>query len=481
MVSAAERHPVSGSAYFDKQYYEEAAPLLERSYKTSGRLSDARMLGATYYHLLDFERAIPLLSKVVNRHPNDTPSRRMLAEMLLARKQFKQAATHIAYLKSHAREHYMSWILVARQQVSRGQTAQAISSYERAWRMAPDATVPYSLELLMLYIGEDDPPRARAFARQVIHRAPDAFDVSEIKLRLEEMTDLARQSRFRDSPYTIQGGYLLEHDNYLLVEPDKVMTAAGYQHESDFRHVLMLKATGKRPLGDRSELYAEANLYQSLHNHRDEYNQFRQNYLAGVHWASDQYGLRLPFNYTHADLDKHFYHQSWAITPEIYLCLDKNSTLHGMVRLQRDNYRDSEVSEEQRSGTTSSFSVLYNHSFDRGRGQGIYMYTLSNSNSDGANWDYQEQIFSAYLTYYYSKRIVGQASLRHGLQDFKTRHSIYGVERNDRHTSGSLSLAYWLNRNLELAANWMWNDRDSNIELYGYTRQIAGLGATWHF
>jgi len=480
-LDAAESKAVSGRAYFDKQYYEEAAPLLERAYQRTGNLTDARLLGTTYYHLLDFEHALPLFSRVVKKHPSDIPSRLMLAEILLTLKRFKEADPHIAYLQVHARDQFMSWILIARQHVSRKETDKAIASYEYACRLNPDASVHYSLELLMLYIEKDDQSRAKAFARQVIHRSPDAFEVNEIKVRLEAMEDLARQSRFRDSPYTVQLGYLLEHDNYLLVEPDRLPSTGNYRRESDFRHVLTFKATGKHSLGESGELYAEANLYQSLHNHRDEYDQLRQNYLAGIHWSSAKYGLRLPFSYSHSDLDKHFYHQSSAFTPELYLCLDRNSTLHGMLRLQLDDYQDGKVAEEQRSGKSSSLSVLYHHSFHHERVQGNYMYTLSNSNSDGDNWDYREQLLSAYLSYYYSKRVVGRLFFSQGQQDFDNIHSSYGVSRNDRYTTTSVNLAYWLNRNLELVGNWMWSDRSSNIELYDYTRQVAGIGANWHF
>lgn len=478
---AAEATSEAAIDYFNNQYYEEAAPLLLQIHQSDSKPHITRLLGHTYYYLLQFEQAEPLLTGHVRQQPDDIDSRLILTELFLEQKKYKQAERQLSYLTRNAKDRPMTWVLNGRLHVSREETELAIRNYKYAYSLDPSSTESFSSELLSLYIENVQEQKAVQFARTIIANSSSSFERAEIKAKLDEMGDVAGQEQDEKRPYSIQLGYLLESDDYLLVATDDVPHSQGVERESDTRNVLNARIKGKYALDEQKELYGEAIIYQSLHNNRDEYDQLRQNYLAGIHMPQDGYGFRIPYSYAHFTLDHDFYYKYQALTPEAYLRLSTTSTLHGLIKFQLDDYRDDVSEEENRDGSKTSFNLMYHHYFDRNRGQGGYMMTVQQNDSDGANWKSEEYIASGYLTYYFSRRMAGRFDLRYGQQDYDNLHSVYSVVRDDSYLSSSLSFSYWYDKHWEFKLTGLWIDRDSNIPLYDYTRKVYGLGVNWHY
>ncbi|MCW8826755.1 MAG: hypothetical protein OQK78_10065 [Gammaproteobacteria bacterium] len=480
-IFADEAQNPTGEEFYQQQYYEEALPLLEKAYQTTQSLHFARLLGHTTYHLLRYRQAADLLSLVVEEEPADIESRLLLSDSLLILKEYSKAGSNLEYLKENAADNETTWVLSARLQVVNQNSQGAVDDYEKAARINPDKEAIFSVELLSLYMARGEEQKAVKYANRLIQSAPDAFEIAELKVRLNALKEQQRGYFGKKKRYAIDFGYMLEFDDYLLVEPDSRQATSGLERKADMRHVFTAKLSTNKPLKENRQLYGDVKLYQSSHNKRSEYNLSRQSLSAGIHMPLGQYGLRVPYRYSNSILNLESYNRSHSISPEIYLNYGKTGSIHGILKYQHNEYRDDVPLEEMRSGEQLGVELLYQNRFYRNLIRGRYMLTLLNNNSDGAHWDYREHRLASYFSYSPLKRYEAGLDLIVSRQAFRNLHSGYGVIRSDHSLSLLLSLSYRLDRRRELKVKGLWSDRHSNIDFYDYSRSISGIGLDWHF
>lgn len=407
-----------GRNHYALENYEKAVAFIEQA---QGTLEARRSLALSYFHMLRYEQARPLLEWVLAADPADHTVRLALATILVELGQWRVARPHLEQLKRETPHTARVWQLEGRLLAERGQRGAAITAYAQALQLARDeAKAEVALELVPLYVRLGKLEAANAVVEEALGVAPHAFEADELRLLREELAARRRRPEAARA-YSIELGYQLEHDDYLVVESEDPLAPSGQETRSDTRHVLTAALRGRHALNDNRELYGRAQWCRSIHAPNPQMDQFQQRYLFGYRRYAGANGYQVPVELSYTTLDTDFYHSAVSLLPGVYHRLNKEQALH----LQQERYEDDVREEERRSGSKYGLTALAQQTFAAGKGVLYFSASDLRNDSEGLNWDYRQQRLTADLFYHFTEQWIGRVFFGLSHQGFDNVHDYY--------------------------------------------------------
>jgi len=469
----AEGNPLQqGRAQYDQQNFEEALDSLQRAYAEQQTPETARYLGLTYYQVLRYEEARPLLERAAAASPGDAPVLSALIHVALQANDVAAARGYLLKLQRAAPNAAETYGLEGRVELADGREAEAIAAFRRATDQDPTSFA--SEELLRLYTRRGDSAKARQVAETALAAArPDSFEAERFKATLKNQGKIAK-------PVSAFLGYRYEIDSNVALEPNTSVIIPGLTDKSDQRHVLTGDLLGQYRITGGWDAFGEVHLSGSWHQQLSQYDSLRQNYLLGLGWSGPTFGLRLPYEYTHITLDGNPYLSEHSLAPGVVFRFD-TATLYGFYRYKNLNYTEDVAPSEGRGGHANSLGALLLAPFHQGRG--LLRMTLEGGtvDTDGRNWDRDEASLFADLNYGLTSWLSGGIGFEWAKQQYSNVHDTYFVKRDDKATTLFASLSYLIDKSWEVRLQGSWVNGDSNIPVYQYDRAVGSLGVTWKY
>lgn len=456
------------------QNYEEALDLLTRTVPKPRGVPATRLLGLTYYHMLKYQEALPLLQEALPAYPADGELHHALADVLLALGQPQTALGQVEKAQNLAPQSASNYALAGRILLALGREGEARAAWERAIALDPVASAPLAMELTRYYARQGKTDLARELAQRTVDAAPETFEADELRLALQQLQTAPRS-------LAVHLGYRVEYDSNVVLEPDDtVAVLPGDKGKSDVRNVFFADLLGRYNVAPHWDLFGEAHLYQSVYDKLDDYAQFRQNYVLSLGWSDPGYGFRMPYEFTNVLLDGVNYLTAHTVSPGAYVRLGE-VTLHGFFRYEDNDFDEDVRLQESRSGKSTGGGALLLWPFHSGRGSVRLLFDGAHVDAEGVNWERDEYSLLAEAGY----RWLPEFNTRLGVQFIRQRyddvHDVFLVRRRDDGTELFLSADYRFYENWELNFNAAWVDWDSNIDIYQYPRSVVAVGLSVHF
>ena len=465
---------------FDKEHYTTVIELLE-SKNDSGQ--SQRMLGLSYFHLNEFEKALPLLNQTTLANRDDIEVIEALIEIELARREYdrvselkndlcRQCGANMGEDLSPLLKAKLVFV-EARIQLGRedGNRAAAKEVLLQLMEKISDLDLDLALraaDVLIeahLYDGEID--AAHKVALVAMSKHPNG----ENSVRYQPFTQESQEaSGFR---YNI--GYHFEYDNNITFPEENFASGQG-----DYRHVLMVDINYQKPLQGNWEFFALGNLYQSFHHDLDQFNRTRMDVSAAIGHSYKRTGWRLPVEIIYELLDGESFRTSLAAIPGFYIQFSQNLFSHVYARVQSDDYFEPLFAKDDRSGDVLGAGVLVTGQVSRRFNLRSYL-EFNHYDTDGAYWKRQEIVAFAQGEFEFRSRWIAGLAYRFVDEDYTNARSIFNDRQKDR------SHELYLNLTHRFGGGWRWRaqisliDHKSNIALYDYDRNVYSFAVIREF
>jgi len=470
--------PSEALVLYRAERFEEARALLETAHQGQPEPATRRLLGLSYYRLLDYDRALPLLEQSLAEQAGDAQVRRALAEIRLELNN-PAAARTLAEPLLMAEPGADTRYLWGRIQEALGESALAEEAYRAALNTAgPSLQQAVAVRLGQLYLRRGETRAARALADRAVALDPDSLDAETLRVLAAGVEDDVGP----EQPAGLTLGYRLEYDDNAALVSDRGAAVIDEADTDDFRHLLYGDALGQWELGQGFKVFGEAHLSHGWHQDLDQFDFSRQNYVASLGWDGEQLGVRLPLGYFRSDEDGERVLGRWSLTPGAYYRFSDTALLYGFVRLDDNDYRNpGGVAAEDRSGQARSLGALLRLASADGRGQLRAIVEYGSNDSDGANWDRERLRLYLYGSYRFSDRLLFGLGGEYLDDDYDNRHDLFGEIRDDRIGAVFALLSYRLSRHWTLQGQLSHEVADSNLAFYDYDRTVVSVGFNWRF
>jgi tetratricopeptide (TPR) repeat protein len=420
-----------------------------------------RMLALAYFHVQDFDRALPALQRALAATPGDVELNVALLEVLLANRDYAGADRPVSRLDALG--------------------ASDEAAFGRARVRLAEGDQESALEILQGLVEGADPRLATRAADIMIdslyevHRYGLAYEMAQLALQRDPDSPQAyRFSRIQPDPVTgpqfiVDVAYRLEYDDNLTF-PDEEFGSG----KEDYRHVLMADLLYRRPLGGGWLLYGQAHARQSLHNDYGEFDRTRLSGTAGIGWQGERWGWRLPLEVDHDRLDGDSFRTSVATLPGLSLELFGGYLGYLYGRLQSDDYEEPVFPEEDRSGDVTGAGVmLAGHVTPRLQ---LRSYVeLNRYDTDGAYWERDETVAFIYGEFEFTSNWTAGLAFRYVDRDFENARPVFADRQQDETRELYLNLTHQFTRDWRVRGQISLIDQASNIPIFDYDRNVYSI------
>lgn len=463
-----------GLKLYQQGRFEEARQVLEGEPASA---DTRRWLALTYFQLLEYPLAQPLLRQVLLENPTDIVVRRALGEVYLELLELTAAQQTVITLIQENPEP-RDWLLWGRVQEALGDFQRS----ESAYRQALDSTDPSIHQAAAVLLGKLYLRENRISELQFIIAAAEALDPDS--LDAETLRAMQPQAFSGESTRATEWrlGYQLVYDDNVALASDQRAPSAADANQGDFRHLLYGGLLAQQSLGNGFRVFGEAHLAHGFHQDLDQFDFTRQNYLASLGWDGTRVGVRLPLEWLRIDQDGGHLFSRWSVTPGIYVRIDDATQLYGYLRFDDNDYQDTDViASENRSGDSRSVGALLQWRGLDGRVQLRTLAELSDDDAEGENWQRERLRLYAYGEYRLNPRLLVAVGGEYLRDDYANRHDVLGEVREDRIGAVFGLLSYQLSSRWSLQMRIAHEAADSTLDAYDYDRTVVSAGINWQF
>lgn len=440
---------------YQQQNWELAIRRLESQKAEAGAM---RMLALSYFHMLDFDRALPALREALLISPDDKELNSALLEVLLVERLYPEAASVAGHLEN----------LGASDLAKFGKARIVLAQGDR--RLAKDqlrdlvdqgnlevSTRAADLLIEMLYEDEQF-DQAYEVAQTAMQRYPD----SALAFRFSWIPP----SPSSGPGFSADLGYRIAYDDNVTF-PDETIAS----NKEDFRHVLMADLLYERPFGNDWAFYAQGHFLQSFYHDLDEFNQTRIAGAAAIGQTNRKIGWRFPVEVSYDRIDGDSFRTSLITRPGFYIQFGNSFFSHFYARLQSDDYDLFRYVEEDRSGDVSGAGVLVVGQVSPRFHLRTYI-EFNRYDTDGSYWERDEIVAFAFGEFEFIPNWVAGVAFRYQDEDYDNARPIFEERQHDK------SKEFYLTLNHEFAEKWRWRgqisliDHQSNIPIFDYDRNV---------
>lgn len=460
-AAVAQDNSVAAEA-FDQEYYTTVIELLESN---TGTAQSRRMLALSYFHLDEFEKALPLLNQSLAANRNDTEVVSALVEIEVANRNYDRANDLAKSLSANFAKFTEARIQLDQPEGNRTAAKEDLQQLIETGDLELALRAADTLIEAYLYDGQIES------AHLVAELAMSKHPTGENSVRYAPFLRAGQE----ESSILYNVGYRFEYDDNVTFPEENL--ASG---EADYRHVLLVDVNYQKPLKGNWELYALGNLYQSFHHNLDQFNRTKVVASAALGQNYRRTGWRMPLEITHERLDGDFYRTSLAAIPGFYIKFGENLFSHFYTRIQSDNYFEPLFANDDRSGNVLGAGILVTGQISRRFNLRSYV-EFNRYDTDGAYWDRKEFTVFAQGEFEFIDRWTAGLAFRFVDEDYDNARPVFGNRQKDR------SHELYLNITHRFLGDWRWRgqisliNHESNIALFDYDRNVYSFAVTREF
>jgi len=352
--------------------------------------------------------------------------------------------------------------------------SEAEGHFEEVLRLDPGATEA-ATELIRLYTVTAQCEPARKTYRTYLASAEDPNLAAEAQQWLERCAP--SKKRVTTHRYHINLTVGAQHDSNVLLEPSNPPQGEG--DRSDYRAVANLHATGDLVNRDHLRLHGDYSFYQSAHRNLDDFNVQQHRLGAEVVWlAAERIHPRAGYTLEYV----FFGGDDYSLNHNLHLALDvlTSDSFTTQVRYEFENhdYRDTDrfQGNEIRSGHRNTLGIRQRYARKGLTLRAHYLFDLDRTRA--AYWDHNGYRLGADAMAALSPRLYLVAS-------GELQRAWYGGDypgettpRQDSLHKYSIGLHYLLSKRLRVSVSDTVLRDHSNLDLFNYRRNVAGLFLT---
>jgi tetratricopeptide (TPR) repeat protein len=466
-----------------ENYDEALAELKEAWAKGVHSPEKALLFGQVYRLMLNYGKAKEYLQEALRLKPDFRPAQLMLADTLLAIDQPKEARPILENLRAAGYEPGQTAFLLGVAAAKENQYSQAVDYFRQAEaepKLAQEAKFQASLALVAL---------------NRVKEAKQAMEESIALNPLSQTADYAhrymgsltqRADELRPFHITVTTGF--DYDSNVTLAPGggaSVSTVSGKASAVFFQTALLEYTV--MPAGPFSVL-TQYSYFQNFHPAVQGYD--IMSHFMGITptYAFKNGRLWLPMNFTYMDLQSDKYYTGINVTPTYLHLLTENVGLEVGGRFNRQYYWTPVfISQDDRSGKVWGGNVGMYYFFKKQKGFVQARLSYLHNNTTGNNWDSSSYNLLLSLLWPITEKLKYNIFLDLTQQPFEntfyngaTVGNIIGAplipqpKRQDQILMFGMQVSYEFAKGLEGGLHWYFIRDNSNINLYNYSRHIAG-------
>lgn len=475
--SASQKEPnylQSGQAHYERGEYEEALrSLKEARAREPGSAKAAYYHGMTLKKMGDLAGAAQNLREAVTLQPPVKEAFVELADAYYAIGKNDEALHAIEVAEREGVEPAQTAFLRGLVLLKKKKFDEATASFEKAKSL--DRTLAASADYQIATVYERQGKEAEALSRfRALAAADPGSSIGEMAQQQADVLTSKSQpaKRFRA---TVDVQY--QYDSNVVLKPDSAVTAT-ISGKHDSAAVVVGHAEYAPELTAPYGLKLQYALYLSQYQELKSFNV--QSHTIG---ASPSYRignntahLQLNANYTLVDNAK--YLSTLSAAPMFSFVTGEDQYAQASLRYQKNDFLiDPPTPDEDRSGNDVAAGISW---FKLVAGQKGYVnlrYEANKEKTTGVNWSYLGNKLYAAALYPVGNRVQAMLGLEAYDQKFDNPNtSFQNAKRKDITYTANIQGMYAITRVVDLHLQYMYIKDHSSIDVYGYHKNIVGLG-----
>jgi tetratricopeptide (TPR) repeat protein len=467
-----------------QENYDEALVQLNEAWKKGTHTPEkAFLFGQVYRLMLNYAKAKEYLQEALRLKPDFRPAQLMLADTLLALNQPKEAKPILQNLLAAGYEPGQTAFLLGVAATKEGQYSEALDYFRKAEtdpKVAQEAKFQASLALAALNRVKE----AKKAMEESIALNPQSQTADFAKRYMGILSQRADEQRpFR---ITVSSGF--DYDSNVTLSPGggaEATTVSG-KASAVFSQTALLEYT-VLPAGPFS-LLTQYSYYQNFHPAVTGYDQMTHFVGLTPTYAFKNGRFWLPLSYTFMDLQSDKYYTGYLVTPTYLHQINEKIGLEvGAKYNYQQFWTPLFLSQDNRSGNLWGGNVGMYYFFKKQTGFVQARLGYWNNNTQGSNWDSNSYNLLLSLLWPITDKLKYNMFLDLTHQPFSNtwyNGAVVGnvqgnplvpqPKRRDQILMFGVQATYELFKGLEAGIHWYFIRDNSNIDLYNYSRHIAG-------
>ena len=173
---------------------------------------------------------------------------------------------------------------------------------------------------------------------------------------------------------------------------------------------------------------------------------------------------------------------SVTVLPQYSFVINQNQFAQAFVRYQfKDFLKKAINSDENRDSNDYAVGGSWFYLFAENKGFLNLRYEFNKENTDGKNWEYHGNKFSAGFLYPVMEKLKLNIGLEAYLQKYEETHTAFDKKRKDETYTFNTMLSYTIYEDIDIQAQYSHIKSNSNITVYDYDRNIVSIGIEARF
>ena len=466
-----------------ENYDEALAQLTEAWQKGAHTPEKAFLFGQVYRLMLNYTKAKEYLQEALRLKRDFRPAQLMLADTYLAMDQPKEARPLLENLLASGFEPGQTAFLMGVAATKEGQYREALEYFRKAEsepKVAQEAKFQASLALAALNRVKE----AKTAMQESIALNPQSQTADFAKRYMGVLSQRVQEQR----PFHITVSSAFDYDSNVTLAPGSganVATVSG-KASAVFSQTALLEYT-ILPSGPFSVL-TQYSYFQNFHPAVTGYD-IMSHFMGVTPTYSFKSGrLWLPMNFTYMDLQSDKYYTGVNVTPTYLHLLTPKLGLEVGAKYNRQYYWTPVfLTQDNRTGNAWGGNVGLYYFFKKQTGFVQARLGYLHNNTTGSNWDSSSYNLLLSLLWPVTEKLKYNVFLDLTQQPFDntfyngaTVGNVFGApllpqpNRRDQILMFGMQATYELAKGLEAGIHWYFIRDNSNINLYNYSRHIAG-------
>ena len=480
ILYAADNSLEKGIEQYKNENYEEALGILKdaRTQQPDSSIA-AFYLGLTYKQLKEYRLAEKNLRDSLHLTPPVKDAYLELAEVLYTLEQYNEAEGWVVKSEQEGVNLANATFLRGLILLKRGQTEEAIRSFNKAKGLDPSLSQPASFQIALAQIQTQQFDEAQKSLRAIEEIDPTS-DLASFAKEYEK--SLSRTvSMYKPWRFTV--GLAYQYDDNVVLKPSASIPGVEITGEKDSSIVGTLGVIFSPRLKEPFFLNCQYNLYTDTYFKVNSHNLIVQSLSLTPGLNIRQGSLSLPLSYSYIMVHERAYMDDFSVKPALQIAFKPDHI--GRISLgyeKRNLIQAPSDRNEDRDGNVFSASAGYIHPFAEGRGIFNLIYEFTIDDADGRNWDnIGNRLSLGLLIPNLIKQINLVLSGDAFLQNYQHVNTVFEEKRNDRTYTASATLLRELFKGMYINLQYSYTRADSNISVYDYDRNIYTAGIEYRF
>ncbi|HBO83421.1 MAG TPA: hypothetical protein DD641_00190 [Deltaproteobacteria bacterium] len=469
----------SGITNLKEENYEEAIADLKKAREEDPNSSVAAyFLGIAYKKVQDYKEAKHHLNDAITLKPAVKEGVVELADTFYQLGELEDALKTLEIAErediSPAQTVFLKGLVLLKTR----KNLEAIEAFKKAKSLDEKLSRSADYQIGIANLQEGKLSEAREVFKEVVVRDPNA-DIAQFANQY--INAIAKRLK-EERPFRVTLGIQYMYDDNVLLKPSDSAAAGDITGEGDSVGVATLRAeyvpklTG--PWGMKLQYSLYYNIHEDLKTH--DIQSHTAALIPSYNFKDSSISLLTSYNYTLVDDFK--YVHSVTVLPQYSFVINQNQFAQAFVRYQfKDFLKKAINSDENRDSNDYAVGGSWFYLFAENKGFLNLRYEFNKENTDGKNWEYHGNKFSAGFLYPVMEKLKLNIGLEAYLQKYEETHTAFDKKRKDETYTFNTMLSYSIYEDIDIQAQYSHIKSNSNITVYDYDRNIVSIGIEARF